>query len=55
MSSQLYGHKLDPGAIDIVRIAKAAGGGNRSTDERRDQGSDLGFKSGLLALSAKGK
>eukprot|EP00797_Seminavis_robusta_P004718 Sro1306_g261240.1 Pfam:Sec3 (922) ;mRNA; r:10148-12913 len=28
LSSQCYQHKLDPSAVDIVRIAKAAGSGN---------------------------
>lgn len=50
MSSQLYGHKLDPSAVDIVKIAKAAGGGAKS---RQGSVSDFGFKS-ILALSNKG-
>jgi hypothetical protein len=61
LSSQIYVHKLDPGAIDIVRIAKVAGGAAKpkakeKDHEEKDHGTVLGFKSGLLMLSSsKGK
>jgi hypothetical protein len=55
LSTQIYVHKLDPGAIDIVRIAKAAGGAAKPKAEEKDHGTDQGFKSGLKLLSSKGK
>jgi hypothetical protein len=50
LSSQLYGHPLDPTAIDIVRIAKAAGGAAKAKTQTRD--SDFGLKS-MLALRSE--
>lgn len=32
LSSQIYKHVLDPSAVDVVRIAKAAGASNRQDD-----------------------
>ena len=47
LSSQLYGHRLDPSAVDVVRIAKAAGGAAKPHTKDRD--SEFGFKS-IMAL-----
>lgn len=55
LSSQIYMYKLDPGAVDIVRIAKAAGGAAKPKAEAKEHDTDFGFKSGLKLLSAKGK
>jgi len=52
LSSSIYKHKLDPGALDVVRIAKAAGGASKP---RASQGgSEFGFKS-ILALKNRDK
>merc|ERR1712194_281804 len=32
LSSQIYKHVLEPSAVDVVRIAKAAGASNRQDD-----------------------
>jgi Exocyst complex component Sec3 len=47
LSSTIYKHKLDPSAVDVVRIAKAAGGA--SSKSRVSQSGEFGFKS-ILAL-----
>lgn len=47
LSSQLYSHKLDPTAVDVVRIAKAAGGAART--QSRDRDPEFGINS-IMAL-----
>jgi len=49
MSSSIYRHKLDPTPVDVVRIAKAAGGGAKPKPQ--NTGSEFAFKS-ILALGA---
>ena len=49
MCTQIYGHTLNPSAVDIVRIAKAAGGAARP---KQGSTNDFGFKS-ILALGNK--
>jgi hypothetical protein len=46
LSSAIYSHKLDPSSVDVVRIAKAAGGASKP---RVSQSGEFGFKS-ILAL-----
>ncbi|GAX25754.1 hypothetical protein FisN_8Hh346 [Fistulifera solaris] len=53
LSSSIYRHKLDPNPVDVVRIAKAAGGGARS-QEQQQGGSEFAFKN-ILALGSKAK
>ncbi len=55
LSSQIYLHRLDPGAMEILRIANAVGGAAKPKAEEKDHGTDQGFKSGLMLLSSKGK
>ena len=50
LSTSIYRHTLDPSAVDVVKIAKAAGGG--STKARTSSGNEFGFKS-ILALKNK--
>ena len=50
MSTQIYGHKLSPTAVDIVRIAKAAGGQAKPKTDTGAAAGDFGFKS-ILALN----
>jgi hypothetical protein len=47
LSISIYDHKVDPNALDVVRIAKAAGGGVKPKSVA--QSNDFGFKS-ILAL-----
>jgi Exocyst complex component Sec3 len=49
LCTQLYNHLLSPSAVDIVRIAKAAGGDNKP---KQGSSSDFAFKS-ILALGNK--
>lgn len=51
LSSSIYRHKLDPSPVDVVRIAKAAGGGGKPKPQTG--GSEFAFKS-ILALGNKG-
>jgi hypothetical protein len=50
MSTQIYGHRVNPSAVDIVRIAKAAGGA--APKRVTTSGSEFAFKS-ILALGNK--
>jgi hypothetical protein len=50
LSSQIYLHKLDPGAVEIVRIAKAAGGAAGPRAQGKGHGTAT-FKSGLMVSS----
>jgi Exocyst complex component Sec3 len=50
LCTAIYKHKLDPSPVDVVRIAKAAGGAAKPKVEV--QGSDFGFKT-ILALGNK--
>jgi Exocyst complex component Sec3 len=50
LCTTLYKHKLDPSSVDVVRIAKAAGGAVKP--KVAAQGSEFGFKS-ILALGNK--
>jgi hypothetical protein len=50
LCSTIYKHKLDPTPVDVVRIAKAAGGGAKPKPQA--EGSEFGFKS-ILALGNK--
>ena len=54
LCTTLYKHKLDPSSVDVVRIAKAAGGGVvKSQGTVASEGtSEFGFKS-ILALGSK--
>ena len=52
LSASIYKHKLDPGALDVVRIAKAAGGASKPKPSQ--SGNEFGFKS-ILALKNKDK
>lgn len=47
LCGSIYRHKLDPGPVDIVRIAKAAGG--EAKPKAAPQPGEFGFKS-ILAL-----
>jgi hypothetical protein len=49
MCTQIYSHTLSPSAVEIVRIAKAAGGDNKP---KQSSSSDFAFKS-ILALGNK--
>ena len=51
LSTAIYRHKLDPSAVDVVRIAKAAGGASK---KQSSQSAEFGFKS-ILALGNKDK
>jgi hypothetical protein len=53
MSTQIYGHKLNPSAVDIVRIAKAAGGAGKPKSSLTSSGNDFAFKA-FLKLGDKG-
>ena len=53
LSSSIYRDKLDPGALDVVRIAKAAGGGG-SKPRASTSNNEFGFKS-ILALKNREK
>ena len=53
LSSSIYKHKLDPGALDVVRIAKAAGGGSKPRTAAPNN-AEFGFKS-ILALKNRDK
>jgi Exocyst complex component Sec3 len=50
LCTTLYKHKLDPSSVDVVRIAKAAGGTVKP--KVASQGTEFGFKS-ILALGNK--
>ncbi|GKY99706.1 hypothetical protein MPSEU_000924600 [Mayamaea pseudoterrestris] len=50
MSTQIYGHKLSPTAVDIVRIAKAAGGQAKPKTDTGAATGDFGFKS-ILSMN----
>lgn len=52
MSTQIYGHKLSPSAVDIVRIAKAAGG---QAKPKTSTGATTGDFGGLKSILALGK
>ena len=52
MSKAIYRHPLNPTAVDVVRIAKAAGGGAKP--KTHASGSEFAFKS-ILALGSKSK
>ncbi|KAL7566922.1 hypothetical protein ACA910_008645 [Epithemia clementina (nom. ined.)] len=52
LSSSIYKHKLDPGALDVVRIAKAAGGGSKPRATAGNN--EFGFKT-ILALKNRDK
>eukprot|EP00977_Amphora_coffeiformis_P010341 scaffold2417_cov155-Amphora_coffeaeformis.AAC.3 len=52
LSTSIYRHTLDPSAVDVVKIAKAAGG--HGTQRSSGGGNEFGFKS-ILALQNKGK
>lgn len=51
LCSSIYRHKLDPSPVDVVRIAKAAGGAAKPILPAT-QGTEFGFKS-ILALGNK--
>jgi hypothetical protein len=53
LSASLYRHKLDPSAVDIVKIAKAAGGAGKSKVATDEDSNDFGFKSMMLSLGNK--
>lgn len=48
MSAAIYRHKLEPTPVDVVRIAKAAGGAGK-TKQQNTGGGDFAFKN-ILAL-----
>jgi Exocyst complex component Sec3 len=50
LCSSIYTHKLDPSPVDVVRIAKAAGGASKP--KVSGQGTEFGFKN-ILALGNK--
>ena len=52
LSTSIYRHTLDPSAVDVVKIAKAAGGG-KSAVKSSGGANEFGFKS-ILALQNKG-
>ena len=52
LSTTIYRHQLQPNAMEIVKIAKAAGGAARAAVQA--QGTEFGFKS-ILALGQKDK
>lgn len=52
LSTSIYRHTLDPSAVDVVKIAKAAGGGSTKV-KSSGGGNEFGFKS-ILALQNKG-
>ena len=53
LCTSIYKHKLDPTSVDVVRIAKAAGGAVvKSQSVAGSEGTDFGFKS-ILALGSK--
>ena len=49
LSSQCYQHKLDPSAVDIVRIAKAAGSANASSAMDKSANSANPHKKSILS------
>ena len=50
LSSSIYRHKLDPSPVNVVRIAKAVGGGVKP--KQQVTGSEFAFKN-ILALGSK--
>jgi hypothetical protein len=53
LSTSIYRHSLDPSAVDVVKIAKAAGGLSAKVKQTQS-GGEFGFKS-ILALKNKDK
>ena len=49
LSSQCYQHKLDPSAVDIVRIAKAAGSAQNAVSASTDKAAPTPHKKSILS------